>query len=243
MKEVFKYIVLTLVVVLIGGYLLAAAIWFSTRPKEQVCSNVEWVIEDLTEREYVTPEELDALLKRTNLYPEGKKINQVLSQAIEACVTSHPMVRQAQCYITTKGKVKVCLTQRVPVVGIDGEKGKYYVDTDRLRMPANERITTPVPWAKGKVREEFAKTTLVDIVEWIEGHRYWSHRFDHLEVSENQEVALIDTAGLSILVGKGCDLDKKMGKLRVFEEQMRKVGGKEYKELDLRYKDQVIGRK
>lgn len=207
-----------------------------------ICSAIEWNIKDSTERQYVTPEELSVLIGHTNLNPEGKESETVMAHAIETCVQSHPMVRKAECYITTKGKVKVELTQRVPLLGVKTEQGAYYIDSDRLKMPISKRVTTPLIWAVGKVEEKTAQTTLADIVTWLGKHSYWENRFEKIEVKEKQNLVLVDTTGVKVYIGDGQEFDKKIYKLRVFEEQMKKVGGKEYKEIDLRYKDQVVGR-
>lgn len=233
---------MALVVVLIGGYLVWAAAWFSTRPKQTPCTSVEWVIEDSLERQYVTPEELTNLMRNTNLNPEGKTIDKVLTQAIEACVTLHPMVRKAQCFVTTQGRVKVHLTQRIPLLGVRTQSGAYYIDTDRLHMPTSSRVTTPLIWVTGNGNEQLAKTVLADMVEWIMDRTYWKDRIEKIEVKNDKTIVLVDKSGLRIIVGDGQQFESKMNKLRVFEEQMVRVGGKTYKEIDIRYKDQVIGR-
>ena len=242
MKEVVQYIILSIVVLLISTYLIGAAVWFSTRPKQMVCSGIEWKIQDSLERQYITVDELTTLINRTNLNPEGKEANAVLTQAIETCVQGHPMVKRAQCFVTNRGQVRVKLIQRVPVLGVRTDGCSYYIDEDHLRMPTSARITTPVIWAVGKIDETLAKTVLTDMVEWLKGDAYWEDRIERMEVKSNQYIVLVDTSGLRIIVGDGQQFESRMNKLRVFEEQMKRVGGKTYKELDLRYKDQVIGR-
>ncbi len=207
-----------------------------------ICSSIEWNIKDSTARQYVTQEELSALIEHTNLNPIGKNVDDVMAHAIETCVQNHPMVRHAECYITSRGKVKINLTQRVPILGVKTEGVSYYIDSDRQRMPSSKRVTTPVIWAVGKVDEQQAQTVLADIVEWLAKNTYWENRIEKIEVTNKDNLALVDTTGLKILIGNGQEFDKKMYKLRVFEEQMSKVEGKAYKAIDLRYKDQVIGK-
>lgn len=243
LKEVIKNIILGLVVILISAYLIGAAIWFSTQPKQTICSAIEWVIDDSWERQYVTSEELTNMINHTNLNPAGKAVDDILTQAIEACVMLHPMVRKAQCFVTTQGRVIVRLTQRVPLLGVRTESSSYYIDTDRLHMPASGRITTPVIWAVGKTDDHLAKTVLADMVEWLQCHSYWENRIERIEVRNDRNIVLVDSSSTRIIVGDGQEFESKMFKLRLFEEQMEKVGnGNTYKELDLRYKDQVIGK-
>lgn len=233
---------MSLVVVLIGGYLIFAAVWFDTRPKDIACTAIEWDIRDSVDYHFVTEQELNTLIHHTNLSPENKPVEQVLTQAIEACVQSHPMVRQAQCYITRTGRVIVHLTQRVPLLGVRTENASYYIDSDRLRMPLHSLEKADVIWATGNVEESLAKKELADIVVWLQNQSRWEGRFERMDVKDKENITLIDTTGLKVRVGDGSGFESKMHKLHVFEVQMANVEGKEYKELDLRYKDQVIGR-
>lgn len=207
-----------------------------------ICSAIEWNIKDSTVRQYVTPEELSVLVEHTNLNPEGKSPEAVMTHAIETCVQSHPMVRTAECYITTKGKVRVELTQRIPILRVKADGGNYFIDSDRLRMPAYASVTTEVIPVTGKVDESLAQTVLGDIVEWLQEHSYWENRFVRIEVKNKNDIVLVDQSGMKVKIGNGLELESQMYKLRVFEKQMKEVEGKTYKELDLRYKNQVIGK-
>lgn len=242
MKEIVKHIIVGIVVALVSVYLIAAAVWFSSRPKTTPCSAIEWDIRDLADCQYVTEEELNTLIRHTNLNPENLPQEQVLTQAIEACVQSHPMVRQAQCYITRQGRVIVRLTQRQPLMGVRTESASYYIDSDRLRMPLHSHEKADVIWAIGNVEEDLAKKELADIVVWLQDQTRWEDRFERIDVQDKNNITLVDTTGLKIRIGDGSQFESKMHKLHVFETQMAKVEGKEYKELDLRYKNQVIGK-
>ena len=110
---------------------------------------------------------------------------------------------------------------------------------DFIEIP---RITDSVIWVTGNVDEKMAQTQLADIVLWLNKKAYWENRIATVEVKANHEIVLKDKSGLDIIVGHGQGFESKMNKLRVFEEQMAKVGGKKYKTLDIRYKDQVIGK-
>ncbi len=109
-------------------------------------------------------------------------------------------------------------------------------------MPLHSREQADVIWATGKVEEGLAKKELADIVVWLQDQTRWEDRFERIDVQDKNNITLVDTTGLKVRIGDGSQFESKMHKLHVFETQMAKVGGKEYKELDLRYKDQVIGR-
>ncbi len=241
MKEVFKYIILGIVVVLIGGYFIGAAVWFTIHPKDPICEACEIRLLDSVERVYVTPEELETMLRNTHLYPVNLPCSQLSSQAMEQCVLSHPMIRRAQCYLTTQGIVIIEAEQRIPLLKVEMEGNRYYVDKDRLCMPVRSSITTPVMPVRGRVEERMARGIIGDIVEYIHRKPYWETRFTSVYVQGPQNIELVDTTGVRVLIGDGKEYIPKLTKLQTFEDRMR---GREpsYSVIDLRYQNQVIGR-
>lgn len=227
--------------VAISAYVIGAAVWFTIHAEDPVCSACTIALTDSTQREYVAIEELENMLRNTHLYPVGKPCSEVSSQAIEQCIASHAMVRTARCFITTRGVTKIEATQRIPLLKVEMEGNEYFVDTDRLRMPVRSSITTPVLPIRGRVEERMAKGVLWDIADYVQRKPYWANRFAAIQVENPQSITLIDTAGVSVLMGSGQEFVAKLNKLQTFEEQMQ---GREYSYsvLDLRYHNQVIGR-
>lgn len=242
MKEVIKHIVLGLVVAMISAYLIGAAVWFTIHTEDPMCEVCSIQLKDSLERSYVTPDELETMLHNTKLHPVNKPCSQISTQAIEQCVLAHPMVRTAQCFITTHGATKIDATQRIPLLKVEMEGNHYFIDTDRLRMPVRSSITTPVLPVRGRVEERMAKGILWDIADYIQHRPYWETRFKSVYVAGPNAIELVDTTNVHILIGDGQEYIAKLNKLQTFENQMR---GREYSYsvLDLRYQNQVIGRK
>lgn len=241
MKEVIKYIVLGIVVAAISAYLIGASVWFTVHPVDPTCSQCEICIKDSLERTYVSAGEIETMLRNTHLYPVGQTCSQISTQAIEQCVVQHPMVRQAQCYLTAKGITKIDLTQRIPLLKVEMEGNPYFIDTDRKRMPIRSTITTPVLLVRGRVEEKMARGVIGDVVEYVQHKPYWETRFALVYVKGPQAIELVDTVGVHILIGDGQDYVSKLAKLQTFEQRMR---GQDYQYsvIDLRFQNQVIGR-
>lgn len=228
-------------VALVGGYLIGASIWFSLHPVDPVCAQCEICIEDSLERTFVSAEEIETMLRNTQLYPVNQPCSQISTQAIEQCVQKHPMIRQAQCYVTSRGIVRINMTQRIPLLKVEMEGNPYYVDTDRLRMPVRSTITTSVLPVRGRVEERMARGVIGDVAEYVQHKPYWETRFVSVYVKGPQAIELVDTMGVHILLGDGKEYIQKLGKLQTFEQRMR---GQDYQYsvIDLRFQNQVIGR-
>lgn len=245
MKVNLKSVFLVLGLLLVVGYLLVTLCWGAGHRDNRECRSLRIEISDLDERQYLTTDELLLLLRRSELYPVGMTLTNVSTQGIEDVVCSHPMVRTAQAVVTPLGNVRLRLTQRVPVLLVLTPGESYYVDSDRRRMPVRQSVTTPVLIAEGSISEQMAVSVLFDMAQSIADDAYWHERIRRIEVANPKSVSLIQQPdGTRIILGVPEDYKAKLQRLRtLYEEGFDKMGWQTYRELDLRYNDQVVGRK
>ncbi len=202
-------------------------------------------ISDMDDRQYVSTPELADWLQQHGLHTVNVPIEEVDLQAIENTVRTHPMVRTAECYLTPRSVVRITLTQRIPLLRVTTATDSYYIDTDRKPMPVRSTITTPVLNVRGNVGRQMATTTLADFAEWLQDHRYWRERVSYVQVKNPQEIYIIQSHRQGdILLGNMDNYAHKLNKARTFYEQGGDtLGSKPYREIDVRYTGQVIGRK
>ena len=245
-KRILQIVFLTLAVVLVIGYWIGSLVWVHTQQKDGVCNAVEMQLLDEDQRQYVTKNELAQMLQAKGIYPVGKRINSVLTDSIERTLEHHPMIRTAECYLTTDDNMRILLTQRVPVVKVSTETETYYVDTDHRLMPARAAITTPTLVVSGRVGPRMASEEIADFAIWLQSNKYWRERIKHIDVRSKRDIVLLrqDIHGtlMPVRLGELHDYEKKLDKLRIFMEN-EVPDQPQYREIDLRYKDQVIGRK
>lgn len=226
--------------------LVAAVVWgYKMRPTDSVCGSLSYTIEDRDERLYVTEAELDRVLREKDLYPVGRQLDLVSLHKIEKTIVAHPMVRTAECYLTPRNEVRIRLTQRVPLLRVQTPGDAYFIDTDRKVMPAREAIQDKVLLATGTLGVQMASGALADFAEWLEDNSYWRERVHHVYVQSPQMVYvyLRGENQPRIVMGAMRNYEKKLAKLRVFfEKGAEATKDKNYTELDLRFKGQVIGR-
>ena len=233
-----------LMAILVVGYIVGMGIWSSRRISQQPCPGLEITITDLDERQYVTVEELALMLQGKGLYPVKKPISSISTEAIERAVVAHPMVRDAECWTTQAGTVCVRLSQRIPVLLVVSGNESYYVDIDRTRMPVQESVKTPVLLVEGNVGERMATHELADLAMWIYDNPYWQEKIASVYVVNPKMVYLIQKPDEThIILGEVSGFRRKLGKLRtLYDKGFEQIGWRTYKEIDLRYTGQVVGR-
>ena len=222
---------------------------FRMTPTDAPCVSMRYLIEDKSERMYLTESELNMLLYAEDVYPLGRKLNLVSLHRIERAIKAHPMVRTAECYLTPRNEVRVQITQRVPMLRVQTNTDTWLVDTDRRVMQARAAVKDTVLIVSGNVGTQMAVTQLADFAEWLQENKYWNARVHHLYVQSPFMLYLYlkDANGKMqnerLVLGAMNGYERKLKKMRTFMENAGEaIEGKNYREFDLRFKGQVIGR-
>lgn len=250
MSEITR-IVLRGIGILFALALLVSAVWwgYTMTPTSEPCVAIGYDIEDSDERLYMTVGELNALLRSEDIYPVGRPIDRVSLQRIENVIRRHPMVRTAECYATPRQEVYVRLTQRVPLLRVQTAAETYLIDTDRRQMQARASVKDSVLRVTGAIGVQTAARQIADFAEWLQDNRYWRERIDHIHLRTPRMAVVYLKQPLAngqrpvVVLGTMSDYERKLAKLRTFiENSSDAIRDKQYYELDLRFRGQVIAR-
>jgi len=180
---------------------------------------------------------------------------------LEEQLKSIPSVKEANVYHTMDGTLHAELVQRVPIVRVmDGQGSGYYVDADGYCMPLSETYTPSVFLIKTPKTEPYVGLGVMHVTQddslmqlsiadeafriatVIEGDEFWKRMFDHAAVSADGTFQLIPrVGGHKILIGDPDQLRVHLAKLKAFyEEGIDQVGWRAYKQIDLRFADQIV---
>jgi len=233
-------------VTLVAAIVIAAVVFgYRMRPTASTCPALEYIIEDQDERMYFTTAELDHMLRTEKIYPVGRTLDIGLLHRIEKAVQQHPMVRTAECYTTPRNVVRIRITQRVPLLMVAMPNEAYFIDTDRKVMPVRASVKDQVLVVTGAVGTQMASQPLADFALWLQDEPYWRARIHRMHVRTPQMiyVHLRGETQPRVLLGTIKRYEQKLKKLRSFYDNgAEALKGKNYIELDLRFKGQVIGR-
>lgn len=240
-----KTIVLSVSAIVVMTTMFVVALWASHQPAQVPCAWLRIEVTDSLDRRFVVSNELRQLLYRNGLLPEGKRMEDISCQAIEECILQHDMVRTAECFKSSRGGVRVRITQREPVMYVVTNEGNYYVDSDRKIMPVRKTIQVEVPVFKGAVGKRAATDEYFDFAIWLTENRYWNTKISHVQVHNPKYLVLAQEDGKGkIILGELSKYEKKMARLqKLYTKGFDQIGYQDYREYDLRYEGQVIGRK
>lgn len=245
MKPIVRNILLGTLTALIVAGIIACMVWLDIRKHDPICKQLTIRITDLNEREYLTAQDIEGYLLCAGFNPRNKPVSEADLQAIENTVRNHPLVRQAECYTTWQGDVVIVLTQRIPKLRVLTATNSYFIDSDRTRMPILPSVKTSVMLVQGRVGERMAQEELFDLTMWINKHPFFQQRIQSIIVEEGKQIVLQQKGDAPhIRLGALDGYRTKLKKVRTFiEHTPEEMNLPTYRELDVQYDNQVIGKK
>ncbi|MDD4776948.1 MAG: hypothetical protein PHV53_01535 [Fermentimonas sp.] len=238
-----KKILVILIALIVIGYLIFSADYFSESSHNSICEDFVVVVKDSAQTQFVNAKEVEDLVKRYKLHPVGKPFKEINTLAIRDTILNNKLIESADVFITSKATIVATVRQREPVLRVISDtKGNFYVDKDRKIMPVSSSFAVYVPIATGVIDEEFAQNELYDFAMFLRNNPSWDAWFEQIVVKKGNEVELIPRAGdFRIIMGNLEDYPSKLNKfVRFVEGGLNVVGWNRYSEINLKYDNQVV---
>ncbi|MDR0546484.1 MAG: cell division protein FtsQ [Dysgonamonadaceae bacterium] len=237
-----------ILIVLFAGILLAyigftmVYLNFFHTSEDAVCKKVKIEVANTLGQNYISANDVVALMKTMKVFPVGKNLKEINTSEIEEKLANDKLIKRAECFKTVGGDVKIKVYQRIPVLRVFSPNGSYYVDNEREIMPIPANFAAYVPVASGNINREYAKKQLYDFAEYLQKDKFWDSQIAQIYVTFDQDVFLTPTVGShQIILGKIEDYKENLDKLRTFYEKgLNKIGWNRYSTINLKYKNQVV---
>ena len=238
-----KRILLTIVMLLLIAYLVAAVTVFNSKPAHQVCRDMELVIKDTLNAGFVTKNEVAAILQKKGIYPVGKKMDRIHTKTLEKELNKHPLINEAQCYKTPSGKLCVEVTQRVPILRIMSNNGEnYYLDNKGKVMPPDAKCVAHRAIVTGNVEKSFAMKDLYKFGVFLQNNKFWDAQIEQIHVLPDRNIELVPRVGDHLVyLGKLENFENKLARLKEFYQKgLNQVGWNKYSRISLEFSNQII---
>ncbi len=182
----------------------------------------------------------------------GSKIQLLDLENIEKVVEQYDYVKSTDVYIDAENNIHVDILQRTPLVRVFDKSGAhYYMDDAGFKIEADGDIRARVLVVNGIIgpyerdAEGYLLGGLHDVfllASKINADPFMKSLIEQVYVKNNYEMVLFPKIGKEhIQFGRAEDIEVKFKRLKNFYEGgIRYKGWNKYKEINLRYKDQVI---
>lgn len=238
-----KKILILCAVLLLGAYLVVAMTRLNRQPAEATCRDIVLNIgQDTRPEGFITEAELEKLLKKGNLYPQGKKMADIRCRDIESYLEKSPFIENAECYKSPADRVCIEVTQRIPVLRIMADNGEqYYLDSKDGIIPLSG-YAAHLPVVTGPVTHKNAGPLLHELSLCIRKDSFWNSQVEQIHVTPAGELEMIPRVGDHVVfLGKPKDMEGKLARLKTFyQKALNKVGWNKYTRISLEFNNQII---
>lgn len=240
MKQIFTLILLVLLV----AYLAVTTYFADKESKEVVCSGMEVSVNRVKMNSLIDTLTVSTLLKRDFGDFTGKKVRDINTDTIVSYLKSLEPISDAGVYFSQQGKMYVVIEQHKPLFRVYPNSGRAYaIDEDGEIMPLRGAAAFRSVIVTGNVTKDMAMNEIMDLVHYINDNKLWRAMFEQIHVENNGDYILVpNIADFKIRLGTLVDLDLKLNNLRLYLEQgVDKRGWSAYKEINLKFTNQVVG--
>lgn len=223
------------------AYLIIVLIFAKAKLQEVKCKGLQVAIDNTRENAFVEEEDIQNVVKRH--YGDLQNLHVALfdKDSMEHLLARKAGVKSAEVYYDLDGYLHIDIVQRKPILRIMAEKG-YYVDEDGRVMALSGKYTSRVVVATGEISREFACGELYRYVMGLRKDKFWDALVEQIVVGRGNEITLIPKVGnFRITLGTLEGIDRKMENLRLFfEEGIALKGWNTYKEINLKFDNQIV---
>ncbi|MBP3420260.1 MAG: hypothetical protein J6K74_06715 [Marinifilaceae bacterium] len=236
---------IAIVLVTLFTLYLGVTLFFADREHGNVvCTGLEVRVSEVEMNSLIDTATISKMIKREFGELIGSPIAVIDTDTIVTFLHSLDQVKEAGVYFSQNGRMYIALKQHNPLFRVLPNSGNPYaideygrVMTIRGVAPFRSIVVT------GKVTKEMAMGEIRELVLFINDDHFWSAMFEQIDVDSRGEYILIPKiADFKVRLGDLSDLETKMENLRLYLEQGTEQRGWDlYKEINLKFRNQVIG--
>lgn len=183
------------------------------------------------------------------------KMNEIELKKIENEVLGNEYVENSHAFINNREQLTLKVSQKEPLFRVfHGNGVHYYVDRTGKKFPISPTFTANVPLATGKiiydvdslgVQQGQAINDLIMFFEFVNEEESLKALVSRVDVRANGDLVFTPRMGQHVVnVGRPTELEDKMNRLTIFyKEGLNKLGWDKYKEVSLKYRNQIIAKK
>ena len=244
-------------------YLVVAFSFAASKSDELVCSNINVIITDSLENNFVSEDDVVALMKRNEMEIMGYHLNSINTNVLEGVLNEKTVIRHAEVFKTVDGSINVKIKQRRPIVRVYNRYGhSFYIDQLGSTMPLSRKFTSHVLIVSGHIDQKIdglkdvslncsklidkqSENILFDIFQianFIQKSPFWEAQIEQVYVNSNGGFELIPRVGAHVIeFGDASELEYKFKKLKaLYEKGFPLKGWNNYNRINLKYSNQVI---
>lgn len=262
-----KWKIIGTIVLWIGilTYLGFSIAFVKGKSKDVVCRRVEVVIADSTQTRFINKADIIKAANSQVKQLVGTRISKINTHKIKETLIDMQLIKSADVYTSVDGVLTIRVKQPEAIMRIFNADGtSCYIDNEGYLIPLSSRYTADVLIVNGNISIKGSKTKrsriyvdsdttkkqsllpqLYKFVTYVRNDKFWNSQIVQVYVNSDKDIELITRVGNhTVKMGSLDGYEYKLGKLYAFYKNALPVEGwNKYKEINLKYGNQVICKK
>ena len=257
MKAAVKYILYSILAIVLLGCIVASYIAGTQSRRSITCKDIHIVVVDSTENNFVRSSDIRKILDRSYGKIIGEPVDSIDLVKVERIVDSRTAVLKSEAFVTRDSILNIRVSQRRPVVRFQKKDGGFYADADGYIFPLQSSyashvhiIDGEIPLAansgyKGGIENPAEKAwfdSMMNLINYMEGSRTWRGKIVQISVDSKGELTLIPRKGKErFIFGQPSALEEKFRKMeKYYTTIVPEKGSERYTRIDLRFENQIV---
>jgi cell division protein FtsQ len=249
--------------IIAGIYLLVVLGFVLKKQSEEICTSVQVFVQDTLELQFITDNDVLDLLQSGGTRVLNEPFSKLNIADIEKKINKIHYVKRAEVYKKINGQLVVQVEQRIPIIRIINKNDKnFYIDQEGYLMPISKKVTARIIVANGNIdftpnfdtiinifdtkfdKNERAKVLrdILVLAKFIHSNKFWNAQIQEIYINENHEIEMVPLVSDQIIILGSIDdyTDKFKNLEAVYRRGFSSKGWNSYKEINLKYKNQVV---
>jgi cell division protein FtsQ len=246
-----------------GALIVFIIVFVSTKRNNAVCTKITINISDTANLKLLDEKEILIVIEPSGRKIVGRPISEINISGLEKKLNKYLLIKSAETYINIDGEIVADIVPRIPIVKVYNRLNQNYsIDKEGFIMPVSTNNPIRIVVANGnisfkprfdtifniynkKYNNRLDIKTLRDIhvlASFIHSNPFWEAQVEQIYINTDDEIEISTLVGdQNIIFGSIENYEEKFRNLESFYKKGIPIAGwKAYKEINLKYKNQVV---
>lgn len=225
--------------------MIVGILWARDKGRDEVCTEVEVLVVNEDSTHFVTPAGVIEELERKHIVVKGKPVWQINVEDIEKLLSESQYIEDVECMFENGGRLKIEVSQIVPVMRVfDGDQS-YYVNKDGKRMTAVSTFHADVPIVEGHFTSSYSPLRLLPMIKHVEQDSSLRALVTMYYMRDSNNIFIVPSIKGHVVNMGNCEgYEGKFKKLQLFYNKVMPVKGwMHYDTISVKWDYQVVATK
>lgn len=191
------------------------------------------------EPKYISERTVNKLLIQNKGDVKNMSKEQLVLNELETRLLKHPMIKEAQVYMSVNGQLECVVEQKTPLARVIGPNS-FYIDAEGKSMPLSKEFTARVPLVNGKVNKKNI-AEVFRLVDFIQKDEFLKQSVIGIQLVNSKFQLQLRQTNFTVEVGTATRLQQKFNNFKAFYKKAKTDKSlNKFKRVNLFYKNQVV---